>query len=148
MELGGSLPHSQEYTTCPYPSQINPFLCPSHFWLAQLVSFLVGLRTYQHPGTISTSVYGLVLLYELFIQTVGRTIQGTATTMLHWGQLYIKMHDTIKGQTLPNHKQGLPQGLGIILHENHRDFSVLPSASPSLSPPTLGSRYSFPDGKA
>jgi len=30
MELGGSLPHSQEYTTCPYPSQINPFLCPSH----------------------------------------------------------------------------------------------------------------------
>ena len=50
MELGGSLPHSQESTTCPYPSQINPFLCPSHFWQAQLVSFLVGLRTYQHPG--------------------------------------------------------------------------------------------------
>ena len=49
MELGVSLPHSQESTTCPYPSQINPFLCPSHFWQAQLVSFLVGLRTYQHP---------------------------------------------------------------------------------------------------
>jgi len=32
MELGGSLPHSQEPITCPYPSQINPFLCPSHFW--------------------------------------------------------------------------------------------------------------------
>jgi len=48
MELGGSLPHSQQSTTCPYPSQINPFLCPSHFWQAQLVSFLVGLRTYQH----------------------------------------------------------------------------------------------------
>jgi len=52
MELGGSLPHSQESTTCPYPRQINPFLCPSHFWQAQLVSFLVGLRTYQHPGIL------------------------------------------------------------------------------------------------
>ena len=51
MEIGGSLPHSQQSTTCPYPSQINPFLCPSHFWQAQLVSFLVGLRTYQHPGS-------------------------------------------------------------------------------------------------
>jgi len=49
MELGGSLPHPQQPTTCPYPSQINPFLCPSHFRQAQLVSFLVGLRTYQHP---------------------------------------------------------------------------------------------------
>ena len=50
MELEVSLPHSQESTTCPYPSQINPFLCPSHFWQTQLVSFLVGLRTYQHSG--------------------------------------------------------------------------------------------------
>jgi len=50
MELGGSLPHSQQSTTCPYPSQINPFLCPSHFWQMQLVSFLVRLRTYQHPS--------------------------------------------------------------------------------------------------
>jgi len=50
MELGGSLPHSQESTTCLYPSQINPFLCPSHFWQARLFFFLVGLRTYQHPG--------------------------------------------------------------------------------------------------
>jgi len=32
MELGVSLPHSQESTTCPYPSQISQFLCPSHFW--------------------------------------------------------------------------------------------------------------------
>jgi len=30
MEFGGSLPHSQQSTTCPYPSQIKPFLCPSH----------------------------------------------------------------------------------------------------------------------
>jgi len=51
MELGGSLPHSQQSTTCPYPSQTNPILCPSYFWQAQLVSFLVGLRTYQHPGS-------------------------------------------------------------------------------------------------
>jgi len=51
MEDGGSLPHSKVSTTCPYPSQINPFLCPSHFWQTQLVSFLVGLRTYQHLGT-------------------------------------------------------------------------------------------------
>jgi hypothetical protein len=51
MELGGSLPHSQESTTCPYRSQISPFLCPSHFWLAQLVSFLVGLRSYEYAGS-------------------------------------------------------------------------------------------------
>ena len=51
MELGGSLPQSQESTTCPYPSQINLFLCPSYFWQGQLVSFLVRLRTYQHPST-------------------------------------------------------------------------------------------------
>ena len=51
MILGGSLPCSQQPTTCPYPSQIDPFLCPSHFWQAQFVSFLVGLRTYQHSGT-------------------------------------------------------------------------------------------------
>jgi len=51
MEFGSSLPHSQEYTTCPYPSQINAFFCPSQFWQAQLVSILVGLRTYQHPNT-------------------------------------------------------------------------------------------------
>jgi len=49
MELGGSLPHSQEFTTCPYPNQINPFPCLSHFCQAQIVSFLVGLRTYQYP---------------------------------------------------------------------------------------------------
>ena len=52
MELGRSLPHSQQSTTCPYPNQINPFLCPTHVWKAQLVSFLVGLRTYQHTGNI------------------------------------------------------------------------------------------------
>jgi len=37
------------HTTCPYPRQISPLLCPSHLWQAQHVSFLVGLRTYQHP---------------------------------------------------------------------------------------------------
>jgi len=26
----GVLPHSQESTTCPYPSQLNPLLSPSH----------------------------------------------------------------------------------------------------------------------
>jgi len=57
MKLGGSLPHSKESTTCPYPSQINQFLCPSHFWQSQLVSFLVGLRTYQHPGTYRCSLW-------------------------------------------------------------------------------------------
>jgi len=55
MELGSSLPHSQKSTTCPYPSQIIPFLCPSHFWQAQLVSFLVGLRTYQPRGVRQAS---------------------------------------------------------------------------------------------
>ena len=60
MALGGSLPHSQESTTCPYPSQINPFLCPSHFWQAQQVSFLVGLRIYQHPDTYCFSTATMV----------------------------------------------------------------------------------------
>ena len=46
MELGSSLPHSQEPITSPYPSQIGPFLCPLHFWQRNF-SFLVGLRTYQ-----------------------------------------------------------------------------------------------------
>ena len=57
MELGGSLPHSQESTTCPYLSQINPFLCPSYFRQEQLVSFLVELRTYQHPGNRHLIMY-------------------------------------------------------------------------------------------
>jgi len=39
----------------PYPSQTNPCLCPSHFWQAQFVSFLVGLRTYLHPGMCRTA---------------------------------------------------------------------------------------------
>jgi len=42
MELGGSLSHSQESTTFTYPTQINPFLCPSHFWQAQLVPSWLG----------------------------------------------------------------------------------------------------------
>jgi hypothetical protein len=69
MKLGGSLPHSQTPITCPYPSQINPFLCPSHFWQAQVVSFLVGLRTYQHPVNdhlVSKSVpfYSLTVIFQ------------------------------------------------------------------------------------
>jgi len=47
MEVGSSLPHSQQSTTCPFPSQINPFLCPSHFGQAQLVTFL---RTKDLPA--------------------------------------------------------------------------------------------------
>ena len=54
---GFSLPHSQQSTTCPYPSQISPFLCPSHCRQSQLVSFPVGLRTYQHPGIITSIRY-------------------------------------------------------------------------------------------
>jgi len=61
MELGGSLPRLQNSTTCPYRSQINPFLCPSHFWQAQLFSFLVGLRTCQHPRYKRTYVNSLFL---------------------------------------------------------------------------------------
>jgi len=51
MEVEGSLSHSQDSTTCPYPSQINPFLCPSHFGQPQRFSFLVGLRIYQHTSS-------------------------------------------------------------------------------------------------
>jgi hypothetical protein len=60
MELWGSLPNSQDSTTCHYPSQINPFLYPSHFWQVQIVSFLVGLRTYQHPVTNPLCRYSFV----------------------------------------------------------------------------------------
>jgi len=72
MEHGGSLPHSQQSTTCPYSSQINPFLCPSHFWQAQLVSFLVGLRTYQHPCisaiiTLCTYYKANYTIYNVFV---------------------------------------------------------------------------------
>ena len=52
MELVGSLPNSQQSTTCPYPKQINPLFCRSHIWQARLLSFLVGLRTYQHLGIL------------------------------------------------------------------------------------------------
>ena len=62
MELGGQLPHSQKATTCPYPSQINPFLCPSQVWQAQLVSFLVGLKI------VSTLVIVLVHLLLLCLR--------------------------------------------------------------------------------
>jgi len=57
MELGVSLPHAQESTTYPYSIQINPFLCPSHFGQAQLVSVLVGLRTYQHLDIVFITSY-------------------------------------------------------------------------------------------
>ena len=58
----------QESTTCPCPNQINPFLRPSHFLHAQLVSFLVGLRTYQHPGGVSIphGIYKRILLFGLW----------------------------------------------------------------------------------
>jgi len=65
--MEGSLPHSQEYNTCPYPRQINPFLCPSHFWQAQLVSYLVGLRTYQHPGIFAEYNQQDATFHNLFI---------------------------------------------------------------------------------
>ena len=66
MDLGGSLPHSQESTTCPYPRQVNPFLCSSHFRQAKLVSFLVGLRTYQHPVTFTGETEDNVPLWISF----------------------------------------------------------------------------------
>ena len=50
MELGSSLPHSQESATCPYPSQINPFLCPSHFRQTQLVSPPGRAKDLSAPG--------------------------------------------------------------------------------------------------
>jgi len=70
MELvGGSFPHSQGPTTCPYPIQINPFLCQSHFWQAQIVSFLVALRTYQHPGTLYEVQNLKVLIVSYFFHS-------------------------------------------------------------------------------
>jgi len=107
-------------------------------------------------NTISTSVYALVLLCELFILTVGRPIQATATTKTPTG-IYCTVASFIYSNAWHNSdnnpfqiiNQAFHTGLGIVLQEKHRDFSLLPSASASLSPPTLGSRYSFPDaGKA
>ena len=72
MELGGSLPHSQESTTFPYRSQINPFLCPSHFLQAQLVSFLVGLRTYQHPGITLSAQDQYATVYNKVLKHTGQ----------------------------------------------------------------------------
>ena len=48
MELGGCF--ITTFTTVHHlslPCPNNPFLCPSQFWQAQLLSFLVRLRTYQ-----------------------------------------------------------------------------------------------------
>ena len=56
MGIVGLLPNFQVSTTSPFPTQINPFLYPSHFWQAQLVSLVVGLRTYQHPCTYNVTL--------------------------------------------------------------------------------------------
>ena len=48
VELVSSLPHSQQATTSTYPSQINPSVHHTSDWRS-FVSFLIGLRTYQHP---------------------------------------------------------------------------------------------------
>jgi hypothetical protein len=79
MELGGSLPHSQQSTNCPYPSQINPFLCPSHFWQAQFVSFSVGLRTYQHLGYSAQQLKVYVIL--IYLLTAIRLPPGGSSTV-------------------------------------------------------------------
>jgi len=86
MELRGSLPHSQGSTTCPYPSHINPFLCPSHFWQAQFVYFLVGLRTYQHPGItlwyilLLTPLVSLLRREKFLKSSVWKRLHSLATT--------------------------------------------------------------------
>jgi len=96
MKLGGSLPHWQESTTCPYPSQINPFLCQSHFGQAQFVSFLIGLRTYQHRGShriligdlhFSGILHSVVwyLVTDVLGQPVGPVLNGQAAwTLVRW----------------------------------------------------------------
>jgi len=73
MELGASLPHSQEPTNCPYPSHINPFLCPSHFCQAKFVSFLVRLRIYQHHG-INKKIYNMNIIQYKEIYNASRGI--------------------------------------------------------------------------
>jgi len=81
MELRSSLPHPQQSTTCPYPNQSNPFLCPSHLRQAQLVSFLVGLRTYQHSKCIFNLPFGVVFLKTLTATTQKRKSSGN---ILFW----------------------------------------------------------------
>jgi len=76
MEPGGSLPHSQQSTTCPYPSQINAFI-PLPI---TLVSVLVGLRTYQHPGMLH-AVAQLVL--TLHYRKVAGSIRESVTGIFH-----------------------------------------------------------------
>ena len=88
MEIGCSLPHSQQSTTCPYPSQINPFLFSTHLWQAQLVSFLVGIRTYQHRGSLTASSHVTWCLHFRLMHRVESTCsdvsEGALPTFLSW----------------------------------------------------------------
>ena len=79
VELVSSLPHPQQFTTSKYPSQIKPFLCPSHFWLAQLVSFLIGLRTYQHPVVFVCVCYIYTYRKSNLITSSGSQISRQST---------------------------------------------------------------------
>jgi len=78
MELAGSLPHSQKPTTCPYPSQINPFLFPSKCWQLLLVYVLVGLKSYQHRGIIFFYTLNASKIFNKFINNlvIRQPIQG------------------------------------------------------------------------
>jgi len=83
-ELESSLPHLQEPTTCPYPSQINPILCPSYFWQAQLVSFLVGLRTYQKPNKYQEKNYLLRLSFHTTWRITSITYRSLTRRQFTW----------------------------------------------------------------
>ena len=83
MEFGGSLPHPQQSTNCPYPNQINPLFCPSHYWQAQLISFLVGLRTYQRLVCLGASSHVTWFLHFHLMHRVVSTCSDVSEGVLH-----------------------------------------------------------------
>ena len=78
MEIAGSLPHSQQPTTCPYRSQIKPFLCPSNCWQLLRDYVLVGLKTYQHRGINFFCTFNASKIFIKFINNlvIRQHIQG------------------------------------------------------------------------
>jgi hypothetical protein len=81
MELGDSLTHLKESTTCPYTNQINPYLYPSRFSQAQFVSFLVGLRTYQHPWQWQVKPYRVRHVWEDNTKNLLKKCNGRFSTI-------------------------------------------------------------------
>ena len=101
VEIVGSLPHSQQPTTCPYTNQINPFLRPSLFWQAWLVSFLIGLRTYQHQVFAVHYVHNRASIYRCVDKPLARTGRRQTTFPAIYGTCRFITAPTTANTTCP-----------------------------------------------